>query len=118
MKGLVLFGFIYPGELATIPAAVLDGLVRRLRSEQRCPPADSRVCQGTLLSREQFLTDIGPWQYRDTRLVPDGYMTSEAVAGWTGAIGDKGPVGLSESDKIARSNVSRMPDGLEKTMSR
>jgi hypothetical protein len=77
----------------------------------------NRVCQGTLLSREQFLTDIGPWQYRDARLVPHGCMTSEAVAGWAGAIGDKGPVGRSESEEIAPSNVSLMPNGLEKTMS-
>jgi hypothetical protein len=49
------------------------------------PAAADRVCQGTLLSRQQYLTDIGPWEYADARLV-QGHMTPADIAHWTAAI--------------------------------
>jgi hypothetical protein len=55
---LVLFGFIYPGERALIPPAVVRDLVNRLLAELDVPTRDSKVCQGTLLSRGQYLVDI------------------------------------------------------------
>ena len=45
-----------------------------------------RICQGTLLSREQYLVDIGLWDYEDARLKPRGRMTPEEVIHWTAAI--------------------------------
>ncbi len=44
------------------------------------PPSWTRrppraVCHGTLLSREQYLTDVQRWGYRDARLPPRGEMT-------------------------------------------
>src|SRR5262245_35757932 len=58
---LVLFAFIYPSERSLVPAWVMDELTARLREETLSPPPAGRVCQGTLLSREQFLIDIEQW---------------------------------------------------------
>jgi hypothetical protein len=84
---LVLFGFIYPGERDRIPAAVMRELLGRLQDELARQPPTEKICQGTLLTREQFLVDITEWGYRDPRLRPEGPMTSRQVADWTDAIG-------------------------------
>jgi hypothetical protein len=46
------------------------------------------VCNGTLLSREQYLVDLQAG-YRDGRLQPNGPMTQEEIDLWTAAIGEK-----------------------------
>ena len=89
LSHLVLFGFIYPGERALIPSATMKELVNRLLAELDVPTRDSKVCQGTLLSRAQYLVDIDDWGYEDARMAPRGSMTEEQVAVWTAAI-DKG----------------------------
>jgi len=86
LSHLTLFGFIYPGEVGAIPQDVMVGLCRLLERDSRRPPADQRVCQGTLLSREQYLTDVIRWGYADGRIIPRGQLTSEEVALWTAAI--------------------------------
>lgn len=84
---LVLFGFIYPGERHRVPAWVMEKLVSRLAAETRTPmPHDPRICAGTLLSREQYLHDVGQLGYVDGRLTPVSTMTPEDVATWTEAI--------------------------------
>jgi hypothetical protein len=83
---LVLFGFIYPGERSTIPSGVMAELIGRLQDEQIRPCPDERICQGTVLSREQFLFDIETAGYRDARLEPLGSMSAEAIHHWTAAI--------------------------------
>ena len=82
LSHLVMFGFIYPGERGRIPQRVMQTLVQRLTA-----PAgnDAKVCQGTLLSRQQYLTDIGSWGYADARLT-QGHMTPEDIAHWTAGI--------------------------------
>lgn len=84
---LVLFGFIYPDEKGVIPAGVMLDLTDRIRRESetagRTQP-DDRVCQGTLLSRVQYLTDTDHWGYADARLAR-GVMTPSDVAHWTAA---------------------------------
>lgn len=85
---LVLFGFIYPGERALIPSTVMKELSSRLSSELEVPTRDSKVCQGTLLSRGQYLVDVGEWGYEDARRRPRGSMTAEQLAVWTAAIDD------------------------------
>jgi hypothetical protein len=84
---LVLFGFIYPGERARVPLWVMEQLAERLASELRTSPPADPVCQGTILSREQFLPDVGRWGYVDARVVPLGRMTPDEAAAWTEAIG-------------------------------
>jgi hypothetical protein len=86
LSHLVLFGFIYPGERALIPATVTRELVNRLLAELDVPTRDPKVCQGTLLSRAQYLVDVGEWGYDDARQAPRGTMTAEQVAEWTAAI--------------------------------
>ncbi len=86
MSHVILFGFIYPGERAVVPPEVMRELSRRLDRESGRAPSDSRLCQGTLLSREQYLTDISEWGYEDGRLAPYGQMTAEDVERWTAAI--------------------------------
>ena len=54
------------------------------------PPADP-VCQGTLLSRAQYLVDIGQWGYRDARLAADVRMTAKDIERWTLGIAEDGP---------------------------
>ena len=86
LSHLVLFGFIYPAERGLVPREVQDDLLRRLQGETTgIPPAD-KTCQGTLISRAQYLVDIGPWGYRDARLDPGIKMTPADIAHWTRAI--------------------------------
>ncbi len=82
---LVLFTFIYPGEVARVPAEVLDDFAQRHAALRSTPPGD-RVCQGTLVSRAQYLIDIGQYGYADARLVPRGGMSAEDAIFWTWAI--------------------------------
>jgi hypothetical protein len=86
LSHLVLFGFVYPGERALIPAWVVRELVNRLLAELDVPTRDSKVCQGTLLSRAQYLVDVDEWGYEDARMTPRGSMTPDQIAQWTAAI--------------------------------
>jgi len=86
---LVLFGFIYPGERTRIPERIVSSLGARLASESH-RDADDHVCNGTVLSRAQYLVDIERWKYADGRLRPRGGMSPEDVARWTAAIDREG----------------------------
>jgi Uncharacterised nucleotidyltransferase len=86
LSHLILFGYVYPGECA-IPDWVMALLIRRLQQLGPAAPMPARVCQGTLLSRTQYLVDIGGWGYRDGRRWPRGRMSDEDIRHWTAAIG-------------------------------
>jgi hypothetical protein len=47
------------------------------------------ICNGTLLSREQYLDDVEKCGYWDGRLEPVGRMTQEEIDIWTAAIDEK-----------------------------
>jgi hypothetical protein len=85
---LVLYGFVYPGERPAWPEWVMDDLIARLQHERITPPSGDHVCQGTLISREQYLIDIHEWGYRDARMFPHGTMSPDDVAHWTAAIAE------------------------------
>src|SRR5215469_17706843 len=85
LSHLILFGFVYPGERAHIPAAIMEDLVTRLRSEMRTAGPE-RLCRGTLLSRQQYLVDVQEWGLRDTRLEERVQMNEKDIADWTDAI--------------------------------
>jgi len=89
LSHLVLFGYIYPSERDKIPAAVMDNLIARLRSERRTAGAD-RICRGTLLSRKQYLMDIHERGFRDARLQQRVHMNAKDIAHWTRAIAREG----------------------------
>jgi hypothetical protein len=77
----------YPDQRHRIPAWVTDQLLQRFADERS--ETTSRVCYGTLLSREQYLRDVRAGRYRDARLDPIGRMTPEELGIWTAAIGDE-----------------------------
>jgi hypothetical protein len=86
LSHLILFGFIYPGERGVVPDAVMGHLLRRLDRERVGPAETALVCDGTLLSRQQYLDDVFARGYADGRLVPRGEMTAGEIAHWTAAI--------------------------------
>src|SRR5688572_28454831 len=59
---LVMFGFIYPCDRHRIPAGVMRELIARLDREATVPGPE-RLCQGTLISRAQYLVDVDRWGY-------------------------------------------------------
>jgi hypothetical protein len=81
-----VLGFIYPGERRHVPAELQEELMQRLQAEATAIPPDERTGQGTLISRAQYLVDVGPWGYQDARLSPGIKMTPEDIALWTRAI--------------------------------
>lgn len=84
---LVLFGYIYPDQRNRIPAAVMQTLMERLESELNTK-GDEGVCQGTLLSRQQYLVDVDRWRLADARELPRGDMSRKDIDHWTAAIED------------------------------
>jgi hypothetical protein len=87
LSHIILFGFAYPSERSRIPEWVIDDLLGKLRGETDSPSSSERICQGTLLSREQYLADLEQWGYEDGRLTPHGNMTKAETDQWTAAIG-------------------------------
>ena len=83
---LILFGFIYPSDRETIPRWVMDEFSQRLAEEVQAGNAQGRVCNGTILSRQQYLMDINEWGYQDARLEPLGTMSAGDIAHWTAGI--------------------------------
>ena len=100
LSHLILFGFIYPGERTTIPGTVMRELLRRLRRERGRPPCEERVCDGPLISRQQYLLDVTQGGYVDGRLAPRGEMTAAEIADWTAAI----PEAEAALPRLGRSN--------------
>jgi hypothetical protein len=86
LSHLVTYGFVYPAERDKIPSWLLSELIDQFIEETTRPSPPGHTCFGTLLSREQYLPDIGMWGYHDARLKPLGPMSPEAVAHWTAAI--------------------------------
>ena len=86
LSHLVLFSFVYPGETAKLPQPLFRELLARYEKLQEPAADEAKVCQGTLLTRSQYLIDIGKWGYRDARLAPRGNLSGEDLAFWTWAI--------------------------------
>ena len=82
---LIFVGYVYPGERNRIPAKVMKELLGRVEREMR-EDDDEKTCRGTLISREQYLIDVGEWGYHDARLGKNGTMSKREVAHWTAAI--------------------------------
>jgi hypothetical protein len=82
---LILFSFVYPTERDRIPERIVETLLQRWRNELNGDAADEKVCQGTLLSRMQYLSDTERWGYADARLSPRGRMTPAQITHCTAA---------------------------------
>jgi hypothetical protein len=85
LSHLVLFGYIYPGDRARIPSAIMENLITRLLSEAGSAGPEG-LCRGTLLSRQQYLVDVQNWGLRDARLEGRVQMNEKDIADWTEAI--------------------------------
>jgi hypothetical protein len=85
MSYLVIFGFVYPSERDRVPRWVTDELADRLRGEATDPPPRERVCQGTVISRLQYLHDLREWGFRDVREDARVHMDDGDIAQWTDA---------------------------------
>lgn len=95
LSHLILFGYIYPDEREKIPAEVMQPLLRRAESPPDPSPdpsadgshdeASGPICNGTVLSRTQYLVDVEQWGYQDARVEPHGGMTADQAASWTEA---------------------------------
>jgi hypothetical protein len=83
LSHLILFVYIYPAKQQLVPEWVWQELWQRMQTEKAAPPLKDPLCQGTLLSRTQYLTDLEQGRYKDARLEPDSSMTAEEVARWT-----------------------------------
>lgn len=83
---LVIFGFIYPSKRSQVPAWVMTELGGRIAEETKKADALEKICYGTIISRQQYLTDVGKWSFKDARLRPIGNMTAEDIARWTSGI--------------------------------
>lgn len=86
LSHLVLFGFIYPGERTRVPGWVMRELIDRLRDEEERSATGTMLCQGTFLSREQYLEDVQRRGFKDARLEPTGLMSEKEIEHWTAAI--------------------------------
>ena len=73
---VILFGFIYPEQRLRIPDWFMHEMMRRIKLDMQCLPADRAVCQGTLLSWSQYLADLEGGDYQDARHAPRGKLTS------------------------------------------
>lgn len=86
LSHLALFGYIYPESRARIPAKLMSSLLQRCAREAEAPPpADEPVCNGTVLSRTQYVVDLERWGYQDARVEPRGQMSADDAASWTEA---------------------------------
>jgi len=85
---LTMFVFVYPSERHIIPTRVFDELLERLKQQLSTNENGSAdfVCQGTLVSRAQYMVDIGQYGFADARLAPRGRMSPEEAIYWTWAI--------------------------------
>lgn len=76
---LLLFGFIYPAKRELIPGHVLTDLLNRVVVEQRTKPPAANLCNGPLLSRSQFISDVEENGFLDSRLSDRNAMTEEDI---------------------------------------
>jgi hypothetical protein len=103
LSHLILFGYIYPEERSRIPSHVMRTLLRQYEltapASGRQDDVDGPVCQGTVLSRTQYVVDVDQWGYQDARVEPIGPMTADDAASWTEA-------GLEEAGAALVGDVS------------
>ncbi len=72
---LALFQFVYPFRARDIPTEVRASLARRFAEP---PLGEPGVCNGTLLSKRQFLVDVEGWGLTDARSSDDRCHISES----------------------------------------
>jgi hypothetical protein len=85
LSHLLLFGYIYPAKRGLIPGKILTELLIRVETEQHAALPAANVCNGPLLSRSQFISDVEKDGFRDSRLSDRNAMTEDDIKEWTAA---------------------------------
>lgn len=85
LSHLILFGFIFPGKRDLIPQDVMDKLLHRLHRQLKGSPNNNKICNGTLLSRIQYRSDIVLDGLTDARKARRCKINSKELKAWTKA---------------------------------
>ena len=80
---LILFGFIFPSKRHMIPLELVKDFVARVGKEQSEPCIGDPICNGTLLSRIQYQSDLR--EFVDARKAARSEMSSEETQRWVEA---------------------------------
>ena len=80
---LILFGFIFPSKRQVIPLGLLKELGERMLKEQSEPVAGEPICNGTLLSRIQYQSDLV--EFIDARTAARSQVSDEEIQRWVEA---------------------------------
>jgi hypothetical protein len=80
---LILFGFIFPSKRNLLPLELMKEFAARWVREQTEPAPVDPVCNGTLLSRIQYESDLP--DFLDARLTGRSAMTADELQHWVEA---------------------------------
>lgn len=80
---LILLGFIFPSKRNLIPLELVKEFGAKVLTEQTEPALVDPVCNGTLLSRIQYDSDLR--DFLDARLTGRSTMSTEELRRWTEA---------------------------------
>lgn len=108
---LLMFQFIYPAE-KIVPKWLMDTLLSRLHQEAEYQSELTRLCQGTLLSRDQYLSDIELYGYEDGRVEPHGRMTPEEATIYTRNV-RREQAEMAEQAELAKKALQRLKEDSE-----
>jgi hypothetical protein len=82
---LVLFGFIFPSKRHLIPIDVIKEFNSRIAKEHNETQPNGKCCNGTLLSRVEYLSDVTSGGLLDAREAARCQMTPAEIQRWTAA---------------------------------
>jgi Nucleotidyl transferase of unknown function (DUF2204) len=80
---LILFGFIFPSKRDLVPSELVKAFAEKMLREQAELPPPDPVCNGTLLSRIQYQSDLN--DFLDARLTGRSTISSEELRHWVEA---------------------------------
>jgi hypothetical protein len=90
----------------------MDTLLSRLHQEAEYQSELTRLCQGTLLSRDQYLSDIELYGYEDGRVEPHGRMTPEEATIYTRNV-RREQAEMAEQAELAKKALQRLKEDSE-----
>lgn len=79
LSHLMLFEFIYPATREAVPDWVLRELLQRARVNNAGSASDALLCNGTLLSGEQYAIDVEQWGFENVRRLIGGETPEQQV---------------------------------------
>ncbi|MGA8655556.1 MAG: hypothetical protein WB586_05350 [Chthoniobacterales bacterium] len=85
MSHLILFGFVFPSKRNLVPPEVVKKMSASLMREVSERPAAQPLCNGTLLSRIQYLSDITTGGFIDARTTGRSMIKPLEIQKWTKA---------------------------------